>query len=142
MRFTQCEICYQLKQSMSQAKTMEARLGALLEYRSHLASQYADRALNWSLQELGADEMADTLVLQIDGMDQSKFRLPRDPMLRSTASLAKHNRPRLKVHALWIFGSLVSTKYVFSLQIWDGFWSTLNQKLYFEYSLGHWRFFT
>ena len=94
---------------MAQAKNMEARLGALLEYRSHLASQYADRALNWSLQELGGDEMADTLVLQIDGMDQSKFRLPRDPMLRSTASLAKYNRPRLKVHALWVFGLLASS---------------------------------
>ena len=110
MRFTQCEICFQLKKSISDAKSMEQRLGALVEYRSHLASQYADRALNWSLQECGGDEMADLIICQIDGMDQSKFRLPRDPQLRSTASLAKHIRPSLKVHALWIFGFLVIPK--------------------------------
>ena len=91
---------------MSEAKSMEERLGALMQYRSHLASQYADRALNWSLQECGQDELADLIICQTDGMDQSKFRLPRDPQLRMTSSLAKYNRPRLKLHALWVFGFL------------------------------------
>ncbi len=66
---------------------MEEKLTTLLEYRKHLSDQYADRAALWSLQEAAVDEMADLLVCQLDGMDQAKFRIPRDPRLRCTASL-------------------------------------------------------
>lgn len=66
---------------------MEEKLATLLEYRKHLSDQYSDRAALWALQEAAVDEMADLLVCQIDGMDQAKFRIPRDPQLRSSASL-------------------------------------------------------
>lgn len=85
---------------------MEEKLGALIEYRKHLAAQFADRAISWQLQQLASDPMSDCIVMQIDGMDQGKFRLPRDPKLRATASLAKYIRPNLKLHGLWVFGTL------------------------------------
>ena len=104
VRFTECELCFQFKEGIAKARSMEVKLGELVKYRSHLASQYADRALTWALQELGSDPLGDILVVQVDGMDQGKFRLPRDPKLKSTASLAKFVRPRLKVHGVWLFG--------------------------------------
>ena len=66
---------------------LEEKLGTLLAYRRHLAEQYQDRTLLWMLQESSLDSMSDVVVMQLDGMDQGKFRLPRDPRLRSTASL-------------------------------------------------------
>lgn len=85
---------------------MEAKLGALVEYRKHLAAQYADRSICWLLQQTSLDPMSDVIIMQVDGMDQGKFRIPRDPKLRATASLASHIRPNLKLHGLWIFGAL------------------------------------
>ena len=90
---------------------MEAKLGALVEYRKHLASQYADRSICWMLQQLSLDPMSDVVIMQIDGMDQAKFKLPRDPKLRATASLASYVRPNLKLHGLWIFGASARLKF-------------------------------
>ena len=104
VRFTECELCFQFKEGIAKARSMEIKLGELVKYRSHLASEYSDRAITWALQELGSDPLGDLLVVQVDGMDQGKFRLPRDPKLKSTASLAKFVRPRLKVHGVWLFG--------------------------------------
>ena len=109
LRFTQCELCYHYKQSISKSTSLEEKLAALLAYREHLAAQYADRAICWTLQELPVDYLSDCIVLQSDGMDQGKFKLPRDPALHAIASsgLVKAQRPRVTVHGIWAFGFLV-----------------------------------
>ena len=86
-RFTQCDICFHLKDAMANAPNLESKLGALVQYREHLASQYSDRTIQWALQELALDPMSNCLVAQLDGMDQAKFKLPRDPKLKATASV-------------------------------------------------------
>ena len=86
-RFSQCELCFHFKNALANAETMEERLGTLVRYRKHLADQYQDRSICWGLQELCLDEMSNLLVLQTDGMDQGKFRLPRDPKLRASAAV-------------------------------------------------------
>ena len=55
--------------------------------------------------------MSDVIVVQTDGMDQGKFRLPRDPRLRATPQIAAANRPKLKVHGAWFFGALASIEH-------------------------------
>ena len=110
-RFSQCELCFHYKDAIQTAETLEQKLGALVNYRKHLAGQYADRSICWTLQQLAFDEQSDLCVMQIDGMDQGKFRLPRDPKLRCTASLARHVRPNLKLHGLWIFGILDQSRF-------------------------------
>ena len=111
LRFTQCELCYHYKQSISKSTSLEQKLAALLAYRAHLAAQYADRAICWTLQELPIDSLSDCIVPQSDGMDQGKFRLPRDPALHAIASsgLVKASRPRVTVHGIWAFGFLVGS---------------------------------
>ena len=135
-RFSQCELCFHFKSDLANAASMEERLGILMRYRKHLADQYQDRSICWGLQELCLDEMSNLLVLQTDGMDQAKFRLPRDPKLRASAAVClawtcwflcnrvtcggnlKHwtgfkclrpteKRPKVKVHGVWCFGILV-----------------------------------
>lgn len=108
LRFTQCELCYQLKQSIAQAPSLEIKLAAVLQYRQHLSDQYSDRCIAWALQELALDPMSDICVMMTDGLDQGKFCLPRDPALRASAAAGKlrQNRPRIKVHGLWVFGCL------------------------------------
>lgn len=86
-RFTQCDICCHLKDAMANAPNLESKLGALVQYREHLASQYSDRTIQWALQELALDPMSNCLVAQLDAMDQAKFKLPRDPKLKATASV-------------------------------------------------------
>ena len=106
LRFSQCEQCFHFKETLAdQSLSMEVRLGAIIEYRRHLASQYSDRCIIWNLQELSFDPLSDCIVCQTDGMDQGKFRVPRDPKLRATASLSTAIRPKLKVHGMWVFGA-------------------------------------
>ncbi|CAJ1406435.1 unnamed protein product [Effrenium voratum] len=103
--FTQCELCFQFKQQLAcKSASMEVKLGTLCKYREHLESQYRDRVACWTLQEAAADPKNQVLVFQLDGCDQGKFRLPRDPALKATAALAKYNRPRLTLHGVWAFG--------------------------------------
>ena len=73
-----------LKQDITnKAIPMEHRLRAVQHYRQHLSDQLQDRQALWSLQSLSGE--ADELTLLLDGMDQGKFAVPRDPGLRMAA---------------------------------------------------------
>ncbi|CAK9086784.1 unnamed protein product [Durusdinium trenchii] len=85
--FSACELCWHFKNDIANSKTLEERLGQLVKYRQHLAHQYQDRAICWALQELVLDDQSDLVCIQVDGLDQSKFSLPRDPKLRATSSV-------------------------------------------------------
>ncbi|CAL1151353.1 unnamed protein product, partial [Cladocopium goreaui] len=99
--FTSCEVCCAFKaQLQDRSLTFEQKLGCLQGYRSHLHDQYCDRTVIWTLQSEGSDPRSSILLICTDGLDQAKFSLPRDPQLRSNAGLAKHQRPRLKIHDL------------------------------------------
>ena len=39
-----------------------------------------------------------------DGMDQSKWALPRHRLLQASKEAAIHVRPRMKIHAVWVHG--------------------------------------
>ena len=86
--FTTCEICSILKSQLGdKALSLEQKLGTLQQYRTHLHDQYADRTVLWKLQSESADISTDVLLISTDGLDQSKFGLPRDPSLRTNAAL-------------------------------------------------------
>lgn len=87
-QFTTCEVCFSYKQQLSdRGLTFEQKLGSLQGYRSHLHSQYCDRTVIWTLQQEAADPNSGVLLLRTDGLDQSKFRLPRHPELRANSRL-------------------------------------------------------
>lgn len=77
--------------------SIELKLQSLAGYRDHLASQFKDRMANWTLQELSRDHLADVLCIQLDGMDQGKYALPRDPELRTSAAMTRVHQ---QLHAI------------------------------------------
>ena len=88
-----CDQCFLLKTDIA-SKTWgaEQKVKAAMLYRDHLREQFQDRTTLWTFQALsgdddGSDWGSDELTLLMDGMDQGKFMTPRDPLLRSTASL-------------------------------------------------------
>ena len=83
--------------------------------------------MGWNLAELATVDETNLIVAQMDGMEQAKFRMPRDPGMRSSAAVilethsvlatltketlikmslprANHPRPKLCVHGFWAFG--------------------------------------
>ena len=88
LRFSQCELCFQFKKALADPRaTVEFKLGQMMAYREHLHGQFSDRTVMWTLGELAAMDECNIIVASIDGMDQAKFRLPRDPGLRTSASM-------------------------------------------------------
>ncbi|CAE7274660.1 unnamed protein product [Symbiodinium sp. CCMP2592] len=103
--FTTCEICQQLKASLAEKElSLEKKLGCLLAYRNHLKDQYDDRSRLWELEAMSADPSSNVLLLSVDGMDQAKFAVPRDPQLRCSSALSSAIRPRMMVHACHAHG--------------------------------------
>ncbi len=86
--FTQCEVCQTLKADLADKSiSFDQKLGSLQSYRTHLYDQYCDRTVCWRLQSESADPSTDVVTICTDGLDQAKFSLPRDPMLKASAAL-------------------------------------------------------
>ena len=86
--FTTCDVCAVLKAQLAdRGLSMEQKLGSLQLYRSHLHDQFADRSILWKLQAEAADPSSGIIFISTDGLDQSKFALPREPGLRANAAL-------------------------------------------------------
>lgn len=87
--FTTCEVCFALKQALNDKNnSLESKLVVLKQYRAHLHSQYCDRTIIWRLQSESAEPQTPILLIGTDGMDQSKFAIPREPELKNNAALS------------------------------------------------------
>lgn len=110
-RFTTCEICQQLKASLAdKGLSLEKKLGCLQAYRNHLRDQYDDRSKVWELEAMSGEQDSNVLLLSVDGMDQAKFAVPRDPQLRCSSALASAIRPRMMVHACHAHGYILNIR--------------------------------
>ena len=88
VRFGRCDICFHLTEAINDRnKSLEEKLADVKTYRDHLHSQFVDRTVQWSLNELSQDHNSGTLVVLVDGLDQAKFRVPRHPKLRPVSSM-------------------------------------------------------
>lgn len=75
-------------------------------YYEHLRQQYCDRVVYWSDRAASRDKTLPTVTIITDGMDQSKFAVPRAECLRSK-EFASFQRPRLHVSAAVAHGWFV-----------------------------------
>ena len=86
--FSTCEVCYAFKtQLANRSISMEQKLGCSEAYRQHLHDTFCDRTMIWSMQAESADFNSSILVIATDGLDQSKFALPREPEMRINSGL-------------------------------------------------------
>lgn len=115
-----CNVCYELKLKIKKAPTNEQRKEAYRLYSSHLLSQWLDRQQYWSFRtmshtwvktmaELGhkmliSSVASNCLCVNIDGMDQSKFRIPRIHRGNNPKMLQALFRPTLHVTGSWLHG--------------------------------------
>ena len=83
------------------------------EYKEHLRAVSLDRELEQHFQGLNPiNSDRPVMFLQIDGMDQSKWALPRYPGNRVSKEFSKYIRPRVKLVGCWISGYLLSLNVV------------------------------
>ena len=59
---------------------------------------------------MSAEADSNVLLLSVDGMDQAKFAVPRDPQLRCSSALASAIRPRMMVHACHAHGYILNIR--------------------------------
>ena len=79
------------------------------DYKAHLRAVGFDRELEQYFEGLQPQNSDDpVLFAQIDGMDQSKWSVPRYPENKQSKDLSKYIRPRLKVVGCWMSGYLLS----------------------------------
>ena len=82
---------------------MTAKIRAQVALQCHLQAQYSDRLIYWGLR-LRAQLRRDVLVAILDGMDHSKYLLPRWSWGRTPKDAHGLERPHLQVHALLLHG--------------------------------------
>lgn len=107
-----CSACAELSERRSQCSTTEERKQVDAEKQQHIDIVKADRAINQRGNKRASAEnnflkaTADKNILKImiDGMDQSKFSLPRHGRMVGTADFSKLWRPAIHVVGVLVWG--------------------------------------
>lgn len=101
--FSICPVCVQYKLLIRHlGNDLNGRVRQRALYDRHLAAQYADRKIYWSVRA-NSRLHSKQIVCIIDGMDQGKYATPRSKVFESH-SFDKYSRPRLHVWGLLCHG--------------------------------------
>ena len=109
---TRCSLCADMDEERKHCTSKEERLEIDIRKRRHFERHDADRSMNVRSNQLSSDPgtfqlaNASTRVVKfmIDGMDQAKFRTPRN--LAASSSFAQCHRPALHLTGCICFGLL------------------------------------
>jgi hypothetical protein len=114
-----CTTCEGYKKELRCAVTLSRRLQIAAQYTEHLQMQWQDRTVYWNARHLSRLCLTDMLrggslasgfvgsslmTVMIDGMDQAKFRIPRDPSQQKTKESERLIRPAIHVTGTLIHG--------------------------------------
>ena len=105
---TQCAVCHQLKSSIRHARGVNEHATACDKLYRHLGGQFADRAVYWEMRSRSRHE-GDILTLICDGMDKSKFLVPRFYIGRTPKQLEGMTRPCCELYSVIIHGHCICT---------------------------------
>ena len=117
----QCNVCFRYKERIRKAATKKARADLMRGYGQHLLSQWMDRQFYWRVRALSRNFFSATMSLStsklqmldastsyltviMDGMDQSKLRVPKMGYARLTKTMEQLFRPTLHLAATWLHG--------------------------------------
>ena len=111
----QCTVCYHLRERIKKARSAEMKQQATRNYTQHLLSQWLDRRTYWNARQVSRNFFYNTQVLKvtfeesalcaiIDGMDQSKLRLPKFGSQRVNKNQELLFRPTCHLTACWLHG--------------------------------------
>ena len=99
----ECTVCHTLKARMRNSRDLQRHAKACDEYMRHLAGTFADRQVYWQFRERSATT-GDCLTLITDGMDKSKFMLPRYSFGTTPKALETRVRPACELSAVLAHG--------------------------------------
>jgi len=115
-----CDACEGYKKELRCADTLANKLQIAGRYTKHLQDQWNDREIYWKLRHLSILTLSSIFVgtqmtlgllamsvlcVMIDGMDQAKYRCPRDSSKQKTKTSEKLPRPALHVTGTLIHGA-------------------------------------
>ena len=111
----QCSICYHLRDKIKKARSAELKQQATKNYTQHLLSQWLDRRAYWNMRQMSRNFFYNAQILTstfeesalcviIDGMDQSKLRLPKWGSQRVNKNQELLFRPTCHLTACWLHG--------------------------------------
>lgn len=96
-----CSICDLLKSQIKHARSVVEHLKANDKYLQHMSQQWLNRSVYWGLRARARADK-DIIVIIQDGMDRSKFAMPR--WSRTPKAAEKFHRPVLELSACLIHG--------------------------------------
>ena len=107
----ECNICFNYRHQLRSHGPLDEKMVLAAKWRDHLHWQYVDRCVYWSLRWASRAKL-DVLTIVIDGLDKSKFVLPKYEFGRKSADLAKCHRPRVNITGAiahgWCRGVIIS----------------------------------
>ena len=111
---SKCSLCASFSEARTQATDSLERAAIDREKKIHLDQVMSDRRVNTRGNKMASDPSVfakgfndqSFMKLQIDGIDQAKFVLPRVKKLQGTSALSKCWRPQVHVTGVIVFGLL------------------------------------
>ena len=115
-----CTACEGYKKELRHAKVLSLRLQIAAQYTEHLQMQWQDRTVYWKARHMSRLCLTDMLrggslasrfiasslmTVMVDGMDQAKFRIPRDPSQQKTKESERLIRPAIHVTGTLLHGA-------------------------------------
>ena len=101
-----CPICDQEKAKLRHAKDVTTHAQAADRLMRHLMGQFQDRSVYWQARTR-AKRDRDCMTVIADGMDKSKFQLPRYQNRRTPKDLEGLIRPSCEVYAALVHGRIM-----------------------------------
>ena len=103
-----CHVCHELKSKVRHAKGVQEHAEATDKLYRHLAGTFADRACYWEMRARSCHDR-DVICLIADGMDKSKFLVPRYHSGRTPKNVEMMVRPSCELYAVLIHGHCLCT---------------------------------
>lgn len=103
-----CHTCHELKSQVRHARGVQEHAEATDKLYRHLAGQFADRQCYWEMRSRSARDR-DVICLIADGMDKSKFLVPRYHCGRTPKNLETIVRPSCELYAVLVHGHCICT---------------------------------
>ena len=111
----ECTICFKFRQQLRGHGPLDEKMALATQWRHHLHWQYVDRCVCGSLR-WASRAKRDVLTIVVDGLDKSKFVLPKYEFGRKSAELDKYHRPRVNITGAiahgWLRGVYISDQQV------------------------------
>lgn len=104
-----CDTCQEYKEQFRCASgDKQLQFDLARGYKDHIDAVKLDRELEqWMQEQCPLQSKGAPLCIHVDGMDQSKWGVPRNRGTRAAKSMAPLSKPKCKVQGVWAHGTML-----------------------------------